>query len=121
VSPSEQARTILTPGHRLCLGCDGTGLGPEWQGGDIAWPFELCGACGGDGEVPVEQPARADALADAETLLRYLRQNTSDFAWRCRSGLALTPRFWERNLGVIPAIFAAHAAFRAVPGLRGDR
>jgi hypothetical protein len=59
----------------------------------------------------------ADALADAETLRRYLRANTSRYVWRHRMHLSVDWR--TRGVDVVTVIRAAREAFRAVPGLRG--
>lgn len=60
-----------------------------------------------------------DALADAETLRRYLRSTMTPFAWRFESGLCYRyPR--KGDLDPIGAIHKARAAFRAVPALRGE-
>ena len=67
----------------------------------------------------LSEQARADAMADAETLRWFLRQYLSPFDWRFRSGLCY--RYPRR--GSLPdpvhSIHAAHAAFLAIPGLRG--
>lgn len=70
---------------------------------------------------PSEQ-ARADAMADAETLR---------LAWRDLCGWPKDPCIfegwlksgsgWDRQFARATARQSAHAAFRAVPGLRGDR
>jgi hypothetical protein len=55
-----KAQHIPTQGYRLCLGCDGTGLGPEWREADPAWPYQLCTACGGDGEFQISDATAPD-------------------------------------------------------------
>lgn len=72
----------------------------------------------------LSEQARADAIADAETLLRYLETEY------CRSRLLDGPSARPLNYGRLRNLRArtitgaweprqiAHAAFRAVPGLR---
>lgn len=60
-----------------------------------------------------EQQARKDAMADAETLMPMV----NDYARQVRLAIKAGDEFWaaecaERN---------AHAAFRAVPALRGEK
>ena len=65
------------------------------------------------------EQAQADAMADAETLRRFLRDSMTPFEWRFQSGLCYKfPRkgTWP---DCISAKHRASAAFRAVPGLRG--
>jgi len=68
------------------------------------------------------EQARADAMADAETLRRWLRSSMPSSAWRFDSGLCY--RWPSKRIPVpdpISAMCRARAAFRACPGLRGDR
>lgn len=74
------------------------------------------------------EQARADAMADAETLRRVCFGSGSlanDLAVQAssegtRAGLVATGKVWCGTSAYDYARFAAHAAFRAVPGLRGD-
>jgi len=74
-----------------------------------------------------EQQARKDAMADAETLRRMSRAfyphaihdpiyHASGAGSACLIALRECP-----SEAPLDARTAAHAAFRAVPGLRGDR
>ncbi len=69
------------------------------------------------------EQARADALADAETLEWFLFSHD----WKAYKALLhvgnLGMESTDRLSGSSPryAFHAARAAFRAVPGLRGDR
>jgi hypothetical protein len=69
----------------------------------------------------LSEQARADAMADAETLRNYGWQTGGDLnslLHRCGSFSRWAP---QGPRFVDAAIYAASAAFRAVPGLRGDR
>jgi len=76
------------------------------------------------------EQARADALADAETYERVAasaawRGETGTASWWDAHGLGMAARrymqdgnaFWAQHL----TVEAAHAAFRAIPGLRSSR
>lgn len=124
---SDRVAAILTARHRLCLGCDGTGLNEHWHGGDLVDDFELCGACGGDGELPNVKPGRADAMADAETLRRVAplyqpREVLGRIGHHARYAVAImTGCLPEKGNRLSAAVeLAARAAFRAVPALRGE-
>ncbi len=77
------------------------------------------------------EQARADALADAETLQEYLRRLPLGSLLRpgmsglglCGSSHGVRKAIARGHLNVAArrASAAAHAAFRAVPGLRGER
>lgn len=63
--------------------------------------------------------SRLDALADAETLRRFLRSTMTPDAWRF-GGLCYR---WPRrgwDLDPVSAKHKAAAAFLIVPGLRGE-
>lgn len=79
---------------------------------------------------PSEQ-ARADALADAETLGRIAHERgerspyVRSYIWAQNYGLRCLDAIYGRNRGTAGAMdaysaagAAAHSAFRAVPGLR---
>lgn len=63
------------------------------------------------------EQARADALADAETL-RWIRQRNPVNADQLVHGLRFAAP-WPEEIIFSEARHAARAAFRAVPGLRG--
>ena len=78
------------------------------------------------------EQARADAMADAETLLEFvgeklqyhsgfrMARDYGDFAVYTLQHLK--PRAYKARAQAIEfSIIAARAAFRAVPGLRGDK
>jgi len=115
--------------RRQCLACNGTGC----DGGcNYVQPCNLflkdvqyerghleCPVCLGSGKVE-DRIGREDALADAATLRAYLSGYDSRPAFDLRAGIgkALTVL---QHLGLTrrAAREAAHAIFRAVPGLRG--
>jgi len=126
------ANVILTPGHRVCLGCGGSGIGHLWTGGDLVERYELCLACGGDGELPNAKPGRADTMADAETLRLYFADGrlftgrlypVGWLTFQMRSphyGVRkMIERGWAGRAGA-RAVHLARAVFDAVPGLRGE-
>jgi hypothetical protein len=112
MTTSEQARTDAIP-YR-CLDCDfeisgATRWWHQHQGHHTVGPLAR-------GEADSYQ-ARADAMADAETLRRALRASVPPYTWRF-SFLAID---WRRHgLDSVHAQRVAHAAFRAVPELRGE-
>lgn len=77
-----------------------------------------CPVCLGAGSISDVMPA-ADAVADAETLTPWLFK-PDDPIYRCSvaaiEGIEYADEFWAGE----NAERAAHAAFRAVPGLRGQ-
>ena len=82
-------------------------------------PIERLGQ--GEGEVTQSEQARADALADAETLRRnWAHRGTLDEPSSFNA--LLTNLLWESDpaeRGWL-ANLAAHCAFLTVPGLRGE-
>lgn len=122
--------------QRTCGGCGGSGSVYVWEG----WS-DACPVCNGTGKVDAKA-SRQDALADAESLLRWAESQPStidDFDWRLKdeSTAAVTAilRVPERHVSWPDDIWrgtnsaeilgetyelAARAAFRAVPGLRGE-
>ena len=72
---------------------------------------------------PSEQ-ARADAIADATTLRLAVRPSSATAEEAYRLGgwvIAHLANHVDRGEAVRLAVAAAHAAFRAVPGLRDDK
>lgn len=88
-----------------------------------------CLVCGGTGQVVDDSTSTRDALADAETLRRNVEagdpwvgshvRRASHFAWCFKR-----EKYWlddrPSSTSVLIARVSARAAFRAVPGLRGD-
>lgn len=120
----ESCGSIPDPGWRLCRICGGSGLNEDWRGGDLVESWELCAACGGDGQFPARVPA-SDAMADAETLRLAWVDRARRLYGVPESFIVVfhtTAHMW-RNAEILEcynsARYAARAAFRAVPGLRG--
>jgi hypothetical protein len=62
------------------------------------------------------EQARSDAMADAETLFRFAFQATEGRRWLEPSASKVRTAY---RAAVSDPATVAHAAFRAVPGLRG--
>lgn len=103
---------MRSAGH-ACDACDGTGWAVR---GCVYDRTNACPVCLGEGRISDQMPAR-DALADAETLRLNQRTGRAGYeTWAAGSwGLHFQQNGW---LGAVE--LAAHAAFRAVPGLRGE-
>jgi hypothetical protein len=105
-----------------CSACGGTGN--FYFGQDAKLPYVPgdaidCPVCLGAGRISDRMPV-ADAIADAETLRRYLRQTMTSSVWRFDSGLCY--RWPSKRIPIPDPVSAwsrAHAAFRECPGLRG--
>ena len=97
-----------------CDACGGTG-DQKWNPG--YWAPKLCQVCLGVGWLSDSMPV-SDALADAETL-RRVKGRTGAF-----DPLREAAEWGEGVLSSTDpggcAVYAASAAFRAVPGLRGE-
>lgn len=88
-------------------------------------------SAGGDGSAgaAVTPQSVKDSLADAETLRRFAFERRPRKSWAHANAAKLRRTlagigFWDNDytrLGVDDATAWAHAAFRAVPGLRGDK
>lgn len=104
---------------RECKGCGGSGRErrpeDEIERYDVRW-IPPCPACLGSGRV-TDGPFRRDAEVDAETL-RTERRAVGAVTW-CGNQAAWRMRVGMRSAAVW-AVDAANAAFRAVPGLRGE-
>lgn len=100
---------ILETQTHECAACGGSGS--EWDG-DIDY---VCPVCLGAGRISDKMSVR-DAVADAETLGTEIAE---------ASYLVRTLGLLHKRTGELAAVLyargAARAAFRAVPGLRGDR
>lgn len=68
------------------------------------------------------EQARADAMADAETLRRNARLwwREWDITTGAVEACTVTPSNWSPEISYQSASRGARAAFRAVPGLRGE-
>lgn len=122
-----------------CSACGGTGCRFESTHGGRLRPCEApCPVCLGTGRISDRMPV-ADALADAETLRAFQRDPyppnfllrtlapdayaTEHGALRCGVSADLWARghFYETEWALVDdAAHAARAAFRAVPGLKGE-
>jgi hypothetical protein len=132
MTTSERARADAMVATHRCAACDGSGIPDGFTlGGRYVAPHGVCLVCHGARSLPDRMPA-ADAMADAETLWLVVRttegfsrefncwtvsqhgvclRDARDFAYLAING--------ARDFAFERACNAAHAAFRAVPGLRG--
>jgi len=109
---------------RRCEGCEGSGFVDRCYCQTATQHMDACEGrrclvCQGSGQVTDRIPV-ADALADAETLRRI----SDGLPLRCTYTASLWARghFYETEDALVwDGIFAAHEAFRAVPGLRGEQ
>jgi hypothetical protein len=115
---------------RECKGCEGSGCGCVEKtmlvfraAGSSSEPCADCPACLGSGRV-TDGPFRRDAEVDAETLRANVATftGTSDAWWAAKAGRFAERAAWKghRAAAFDFARDAARAAFRAVPGLRGE-
>lgn len=107
---------------RTCLGCEGTGcaLGDLHWGAGQDHDCIACEACDSAG-VQVDRIPASDALADAETFNWYCASRSLDgYRQVVHEELTMIPFAPSGDLVWEYSAHAARAAFRAVPGLRGD-
>jgi hypothetical protein len=106
---------------RECRGCDGRAWSLPYDTEHIGWSAcPDCPICLGSGQVEAK-PSVRDAEADAETLRGMTHTKPATNMTRqgiARAGLGIA--FETVHDGPALVQNAARAAFRAVPGLRGE-
>ena len=127
MTTNEQARA-----DHKCGACGGLGRidKPHRIGGSSFYDgyatLVFCPVCLGSGRISDRMPA-ADAMADAETLLNLSYTEPKDWAAEAWNTGGFIRWYLDRENGIcepeylaVVAESAARAAFRAVPGLRGE-